>query len=347
MWFRKKPIKRPSMTLEGVMGPNSALDTAEGFHVDDPFALCTDADGRLLYSSGADVFQLNKWGDTPVLWASFAAPVTALAARQDCVAVGMDDGQVVVCDPRGTALPEWRTPVGTSSVTDCVFLTDHELAVIDSGFAMSDALLSEAPWSDTPKGKVITITKGGPSRQIAENLSCPMAGALSWQQELVLCQLESAELVNIDGRIMQAGLPAYLGRIRRSQNGFIIACLARRDPLIEFLKGEAEFIADMKSSMDPKHWISPRFSPDSRHDLPIELGAARLFGETKPWAPSFSYGLIIETDETFTPVSSAHSRANGSRHAITDALDWNGDLIAVSKASGEVLRISRKDPLHG
>ena len=46
------------------------------------------------------------------------------------------------------------------------------------------------------------------------------------------------------------------------------------------------------------------------------------------------------------PVGSAHSRANGRRHAISDVVVWNGDLIAVSKASGETLepRTARETP---
>ena len=42
------------------------------------------------------------------------------------------------------------------------------------------------------------------------------------------------------------------------------------------------------------------------------------------------------------PVGSAQSRANGRRHAISDVAIWNGDLIAVSKASGELLNLGRQ-----
>ena len=41
------------------------------------------------------------------------------------------------------------------------------------------------------------------------------------------------------------------------------------------------------------------------------------------------------------PVGSAQSRANGRRHAISDVAIWNGDLIAVSKASGELLNLGQ------
>jgi hypothetical protein len=114
--------------------------------------------------------------------------------------------------------------------------------------------------------------------------------------------------------------------------------LSRRDPLIEFLKTEREFVARMKANIDPRHWISPRANPEFSYEFPIELGATRLFGEIKPWAPSFSYGLVIETDPDMTPVGSAHSRANGFRHAISDVTGWNDDVIAVSRASEEILK---------
>ena len=40
------------------------------------------------------------------------------------------------------------------------------------------------------------------------------------------------------------------------------------------------------------------------------------------------------------PVASAHSRANGIRHAISDVVFWNGSLIAVSRASAEILKFA-------
>ena len=133
--------------------------------------------------------------------------------------------------------------------------------------------------------------------------------------------------------------PPISGAFAATATGYAIACLSRRDPLIEFLKSEKEFVAEMKARIEPRHWISPRATPQFSHDFPIELGATRLFGEVKPWAPSFSYGLVIETDDHLMPVGSSHSRANGRRHAISDVALWNGELIVVSKASGEILNL--------
>ena len=99
----------------------------------------------------------------------------------------------------------------------------------------------------------------------------------------------------------------------------------------------------MTKELPPELWIAPRLSAQLDYRLPIQSGATRLFGALKPWAPSFSYGLVMILDADFTPRASAQSRANGTRHGITAALEWRGDLIAVSKGSNELLKISMKE----
>ncbi|MEC7259298.1 MAG: strictosidine synthase, partial [Pseudomonadota bacterium] len=132
--------------------------------------------------------------------------------------------------------------------------------------------------------------------------------------------------------------PGYAARLAPCPGGYLLSCLARRDPLIEFLKTEDAFVREMKATIAPEHWIAPRIDPMFRHDLPIEMGATRLFGEVKAWAPSFSYGLVIELDGDLNPTGSLQSRANGRRHAIADAVHWNGSTVALSLATGELLR---------
>ncbi|HLH49790.1 MAG TPA: strictosidine synthase, partial [Roseiarcus sp.] len=179
----------------------------------------------------------------------------------------------------------------------------------------------------------------GEPRVLAAGLRCPMGVARDARGELIVTEFESARIVDLSGAVRQAGYPGYLGRLRQTATGYVMTCLSRRDPLIEFLKSERKFVEAMKATIPPRHWIAPRVNPEFSHDFPIELGATRLFGEIKPWAPSFSYGLVIELDDALMPIGAAHSRADGRRHGISDALVWNGDLIAVSKASGELLNL--------
>jgi hypothetical protein len=347
MFFRRHKQATPSMPLEGALGPNGRLDEADALPMVEPEALCVNRDGQLLVSSGANVFRIERWAEEPELWGRFDARVSALSvSRGGRVAVGLAGGRIAVRDTSGEPLSGWTPSLAPRAVADCLFLSEDELAVVDHGYGPQEPILSLAPWDPVARGQVIGISRSGETRMIAAALHCPMGIALGPNGALVVTELERARVVEASGKVLQAGYPAYLGRIRKIDNGYVLACLSRRDPLIEFLKTEREFVVRMKASIDPRHWISPRETPEFSHDFPIELGATRLFGEIKPWAPSFSYGLVIETDRAMMPIGSAHSRANGIRHAISDVVAWNGSLIAVSRASHEILKFGPTANVH-
>jgi hypothetical protein len=333
------------MTLEGALGPNSALEDAAGLRVASPEVLSIAEDGQLLLSSGAMVCLLPAWGRELMVWKSFDRPVTALACSPGGrVAVGLAGGAVSVFEQSGEVSPGWIPVPGLASVADCLFLSEDEIVLVDHGYRAAENVLSVAPWDPAERGRLVSMRRAGEMRVMADRLHCPMGLCRHEDGEIIVTELERARIVHVAGKVRQSGFPAYPGRIRRSPAGYIMACLARRDPLIEFLKTERDFVAEMKANIPSQNWIAPRVNPDFSHDLPIELGATRLFGEIKSWAPSFSYGLVIILDDRLMPVGSAHSRANGRRHAITDAIVWNGDLIAVSGASGELLNLGPERP---
>lgn len=340
-FFRSRRQQPPTMTLEGVLGPNGRLDEAAGVTIEAPDALCVAADGRLLASSGARLLALGAWGGKAETWATFDAPVTALCqGAGGLVAVGLAGGRLAVRDGSGRPVDGWTLPEGrVASVVDGAFVSDDELVLVDCGYGPGDSLLAQASWDDEARGQLVSLHRSGETRTIAAGLHCPMGVCLDDRGGMLVPLLERASIVDGTGKVRQAGYPGYLGRLRRISGGFALACLSRRDPLIEFLKTERAFVAAMKAKIEPRHWIAPRANPEFSHDFPIELGATRLYGEVKPWAPSFSYGLLIETDADLMPVGSAQSRANGQRHAICDVVQWNGDLIAVSRASGEILNL--------
>jgi hypothetical protein len=341
MLFPTRRSAPPAMTLEGVLGPNTRLDDADAMKVDAPNAICATDGAGLLFSSGGKVLAIQEWGAKPKSWASFDHAVTALGAGPDgLVAVGLAGGGLSVRDRTGAATDGWKSSAGPENVTDCSFLPGGEIAVVDNGYGPDDDIFSLAPWDEEARGAVMAVDRNGKTRPLASGLHCPTGIALDASGEPLVILFERASVVDLAGGPRQSGYPAYPGRIRKTQRGYLIACLARRDPLIEFLKTEKDFVAEMKAEIEPRHWISPRTHPEFSHDFPIEAGATRLFGEIKPWAPSFSYGLVIETDEKLVPTGSAHSRANGRRHAISDAIGWDGDIVAVSRASGELLRIA-------
>lgn len=330
------------MTLEGMLGPNGRLDDAEGRHIAMPDALCVADGGRLLISSGSRILACSAWDAEPVVWASFDARVTALCATQGgLVAVGLEGGVLRVLDASGAAVAGWALPEGRlASIVDGTFRSDDELLLVDSGYANGDEVLARATWDAEAKGQVLSLKRTGQAEVLSSGLHAPMGICIDAGGQPLVTLLERAAIVDLRGATRQAGYPGYLGRLRRTRTGYALACLSRRDPLVEFLRTEPAFVADMMATVEPRHWIGPRISPEFSHDVPIELGATRLFGEVKPWAPSFSYGLLIGLDERLMPTGSAQSRANGRRHAICDAVEWNGAWVAVSKGSGEILRLA-------
>lgn len=332
------------MTLEGTLGPNGRLDEAAGMSIETPDALCVNSDGRLLVSSEAQVLALSEWGGASEIWATFDAPVTALCASLGgLVAVGLAGGRLEVFDGAGHRVEGWGLPGGrAASIVDCVFRSEDELLLVDCGYGPDASALTQATWDEESRGKVLSLSRSGETRAVASGLHCPMGVCIDGRGVALVSLLERASIVELDGTVRQAGYPGYAGRLRRTAAGYALTCLSRRDPLIEFLKTERAFVAEMKRTIEPRHWIAPRSNPEFSHDFPIELGATRLFGEVKPWAPSFSYGLLINLDEKLMPVGSAQSRANGRRHAISDVATWNDDRIAVSKASGELLNLGRQ-----
>lgn len=341
MLFGARKREAPGMTLEGVLAPNGRLDAAPGMAVERPDALCVAGDGRLLYSSANRICRLDGWGGAPETWSTFDTAVTALCAGPDgLVAAGLSGGGLAVLDPVGRPVDGWSAPAGLRSVVDCLFTSGDEIVLVDCGYGPGEDVLAMAPWEEAGRGQVVAVSRASAARLVAEGLPCPMGicgrgdGGI-----LFVTELEQARIVDLAGQVRQSGYPGYPGRLRKTAGGYVMACLARRDPLIEFLKTEKAFVAEMKAAIEPRHWISPRSRPEFSHDFPIELGATRLFGEIKPWAPSFSYGLVIELDDALMPVASAHSRANGRRHDISDVVSWQGELIAVSRASGEILNL--------
>ena len=341
IFFKSRNSKPPAMPLEGVLGPNSLLDEAPSLPIERPGALAIAADGRLLISTGSSLLSLGGWGEKPQQLFSVSRRVTALAASADGkIAIGVETGEVHVYD-RGQDQPAWTVPAssGNRPAVDCMFLNEDELAVVRSGYASVQEALARSPWETAQTGTVTGHLRNGTTRVIAGGLSCPMGICRDECGDLIITEMDAARVIDSSGRVRGTGFPAYLGRIRKTQQGYLLACLSRRDPLIEFLRTERDFVEDMKKTIDPRHWISPRTTPEFSHDFPIELGATRLFGEIKPWAPSFSYGLLIKLDKELMPGGSAQSRANGRRHAVSDAIVWNGDVIAVSQASGEILNL--------
>jgi hypothetical protein len=119
VFWRRRKREIPSMTLEGVLGPNSRLDEADATPIAAPEAICVDGHGALLVSSGCNVLRIRRWGENPELWGRFEAPVSALAASEGGrVAVGLAGGRLEVRAASGEPLSGWMPKSSPRAVAD-------------------------------------------------------------------------------------------------------------------------------------------------------------------------------------------------------------------------------------
>ncbi len=350
--LRKKAPARISL-LDGPLCPNDLLEQAISLQVDNPDDVCIAPDGSLLVSSGNSILRLSDWGKGAFdLVAEFDHEVSALACREDgLIAVGFAGAGVQVITPQGKASPGWDgLEKSTAEVRACAFAKDGTLLIADAGAADGRATGMQDLYNKTGNGQVIKFSEIGESIVLSEGLRFPYGVVETDAGEVMVCESWSARICQLQNgaasKFVLQDAPGYPARIHPlSGGGYILSLFSRRDPLIEFIITEPEFIERMKAEIDPEHWIVPRLAATADYRVPIQMGATRLFGEIKPWAPSLSYGLIIILDKHFTPLASAQSRANGKRHGITSAIAWQGDLIAVSKGSNELLNVTAMDQL--
>jgi hypothetical protein len=135
-------------------------------------------------------------------------------------------------------------------------------------------------------------------------------------------------------------LPAYPGRITRAgDGGFWLALFAPRNALVEFVLKEDAYRRRMTETIDPDYWIAPSLLAGKSFLEPIQGGTRKKLNMLKPWAPTWSAGLVAKCDSNMRPVASFHSRADGNVHGVTSLCEADGELLVGAKGSGLVVSL--------
>jgi hypothetical protein len=332
--------------MDGAFRPNTTIETASIVATAGEPDNLVVAGGDLFYSDGAQVLRLNREGKSESV-AVFSDKVTALAgAPEGTVAVATRGATIsFVGRQQGSA----RAPTieaGQGDITAMSFIADNKLAATVGSLVNPSSNWRQDLMQLRRTGSVwIGDLASGVASKIVDGLGYPSgvigdaAGHLiiaeAWQHRLVRVSAGTSPLVLVDN------LPAYPGRLFKSaRGGFWLGLFAPRNQLVEFVLREPVYRGRMVREIAQDYWICPSFESPESPLGPMQEGGQKIGGAIKPWAPSFSYGLIARLDRDCQPQFSFHSRANGRRHGITSIAEYDDRLFATSAGAGLILEMA-------
>ncbi len=336
-FFRGKAVTIPPM--DGALRPNTALDDADIVKsCEEPDNILSVA-GKLIYSSGNKIFAMNS--GKPL--ASFDSTITALAVNPSgAIAVGLNAG--------GIAFHKGKIPPldGFNCPTALAFDGTNDLYICNGSDTHSASDWAADLLQKNASGSLWYVSlDSGERRCLAKNLAFPYGLVVdapnsrvivseAWRHRLVSIPLQGGTPKPVLAKL--AGYPARIAR--KASGGFILCLFAPRNRLIEFVLQEDDYRNAMLDEVDSRYWIAPSLSASRSFLEPLQNGGVKTMGIHKPWSPSRSYGLIVELDSNFLPITSYHSRANGTRHGITSAIEHDGRIIATSHGGNLILRVT-------
>ena len=328
--------------LDGALLPNSALDDAE-HRVELADVDCLEiVAGQLHASAGRAILRQGAEGWTPIHQSE--APITCIAViSTDGLAVATEAGEIYVLggplDGRNIA-PDG----GLGCVT--AMASDGETLFVANGSASNPACDWQLDLMQKNRSGTIWRIElaTGEAHLLRDRLAYPAGLAIdgntlvcseAWAHRLVRIELTGKDAP----QVLHADLAGYPGRLAPAADGWLLAAFAPRNQLVEFVLREPAYLKQMIETMPRPYWIAPKLRSGDSFYEPLQGGAVKQLGMMKPWAPTLSAGLVVRLDERFQPIGSFHSRAGGSTHGITSAVEHQGRIHAASRGHGVVVTI--------
>jgi hypothetical protein len=338
--------------MDGPLKPNTLLDGApillELPEVDN---LLATGQG-LLCSSGADLVSLDWQGErlSMVARRTFEAPIASLASDGGGgLALGLDGRGVLLQGGRHDGRRIDAVQGRTLLCPTALLFADPDTLLVANGANDHQAVdWKRDLMSHGASGSVwrvdLAAGAGAPATLLADRLAFPCGLAVGAGQETLVTEAWRHRVVRIAAgrgggpQPVLADLPAYPGRLAPAAGGgFWLALFAPRNQLVEFVLREEGYRRRMVERIDPAYWIAPSLSSGASYLEPIQGGARKKLNIMKPWAPSWSYGLVLRCDLAMRPLASLHSRADGRVHGVTAVCQAGGRLLVAARGSGVVV----------
>lgn len=328
--------------MDGALSPNTRLDRARlvaTMAAPDDLAM---GGGTVFVSGGDTVYRLDPDSGVTRPVRRFAAPVTCLAASGDSLAVGLAEGGLCIMHgDKEFVVPTVTCPTALSFKDADTLLATQGSTRNGPGQWKHDLMQGGA------SGSVWEVsTADGTARTLATGLAWPN-GIAATPAGIVVSEGWRHRLIRLEGARttpVLADLPGYPARLAPANDGgWWLALFAPRGQLVEFVLRERRYCDRMMAEIDPDHWLAPAITPPQSFLEPMMGGALRTHGIVKPWAPTRSYGLLVRLDDRFRPTHSFHSRADGTRHGVTAALDLGTHVLVASRGGDAILDLDAGD----
>ena len=333
--------------MDGALKPNEFLDQVkvicEKKYVDNLLI----AGNKVLCSAEAQVLLIQPSGKLKILH-TFDSQITGLAYNNESgdLAVALLEGRVVVC-----ALENFRikNEFNEDSVTSLMYHNNYLIYTKGSKKYQADNWKTDLMSIGKTGSVLLNALDKNPSKILLDNLAWPAGITMinrstfcvseAWSHRISFFNFdEDSVSIFKDKRVIDK-LPAYPGRLfyESSSNCLWVAFFAPRNQLVEFILTEDEFRNRMVKEIDPDLWAAPCLRSGKHISEPLQQSGIKTMGYLKPWAPAFSYGLIVKFDIDLIAQESFHSRTNGSFHGTTSvAIDPKGHVLVTSKGDGKI-----------
>ncbi|MCW2762432.1 MAG: hypothetical protein JWR85_2633 [Marmoricola sp.] len=331
-------------SLDGGLTPNDAL---EGFasvvSLADSEDVVADSGTAVLVTAGRALWRVDVRSGSLERLASFTGKAMGLARRGDDVLVCVAGLGLVKVTGSGEVVPVATAPDTPSHRNLTSVTTLGEDIYVTRGSTEHTA--EEWPRDLMTKGAtgaLLRVEPGGGLTTVADGIAwaygaCALEDGIavteSWAHRVLLYAPSTGKT-----RVLRDRLPGYPARLHPSSGGGLwLAMISLRTYLVEFVLREDAFRERMIEEIPMEDWIRPAVRTTNTVREPLQLGGVRHLGQTKPWAPARSYGLVAELDVRGEFLRSYHSRPGGRRHGTTAAVESAEGLTVLSAGASEVL----------
>lgn len=333
--------------LEAGLRPNTRLDEATVLAALHPMGLDDVAmlQDEVIVSTGGFLSWLVE--DGLQTFVELPGTASALASRAGSVVVASEGHGLVEVTKDGSVSVISQDPRLTSCVTAVTALDDDSLLVCVGSTSTDDWAHNLVATS--PATGLLLRVRDGQVEELDRNLAWPSGVCVDGEGGFLLAtsvghRIERRSLTDPArrGTPLLDNLPGYPGRITpASQPGeWWVAMPYLRNRATELILEHDDVRSEMVSSTEPESWLVPCLTIENLYRTPLQVGAIRVLGEIKPWAPTRTYGLAFRVNAEGRVLESAHSRADGRMHGVTAVLERErGSVVVACRGAGKILML--------